>query len=81
MNVLSENVFKFLSQDFFGEKLELVKRKGFSAQEYSGSFEKFKEGFPEKIKFCRSLSNSCINDEDYEHVVENIGNEKDERIL
>ena len=51
MNVLSENVFKFLSQDFFGEKLELVKRKGFSAQEYSGSFEEFKEGFPEKIKF------------------------------
>lgn len=50
MNVLSENVFKFLSQDFFGEKLELVKRKGFSAQEYSGSFEEFKEGFPEKIK-------------------------------
>ena len=32
------------------------------------SFEKFKEGLPEKSKFYSFLSNGHIGDEDYEHV-------------
>ena len=35
---LSENDFKFLSPKFFGEKLELVKRKSFYAYKYIESF-------------------------------------------
>ena len=40
---LNDEVFKYLSEEFSGEKLELVKKKGVYPYEYFNSFEKFKE--------------------------------------
>ena len=66
---LSQNNFKFLSEEFYGKKLELVRRKTLYGYKHMESYEKFKEGFPEKNKFCWSLSNKNISDENYEHAV------------
>ena len=40
---LSDEDFKYLSEEFSGEKLELVKKKGVYLYEYFNSFERFKE--------------------------------------
>lgn len=40
---LSDNDFNYLSQDFSGELLELVKQKGVQPFEYMNSFERFSE--------------------------------------
>ena len=40
---LSDEGFKYLSEEFSGEKLELVKKKAVYTYEYFNSFEKFKE--------------------------------------
>ena len=39
---LSDKDFKYLSEEFSGEKLELVKKKGVYSYEYFSNFEKFK---------------------------------------
>ena len=38
---MTDNNFKYLSQEFAGEPLKLVKQKGVYQYEYMGSFEKF----------------------------------------
>ena len=43
-----KNYFKYLSQDFDGNVLDLVQQKGFYPFEYVSSFEKFKEKFSSK---------------------------------
>ena len=48
--------FKYLSQDFHNNELDLVKQKGFYPYEYMSSFEKFKEQLPSKKKFYSSLT-------------------------
>ena len=40
---LSDNDFKYLSQEFSGDLLQLVKQKGLYPDEYMESFEKFSE--------------------------------------
>ena len=40
---LSDSDFKYLSEEFSGEKLGLVKAKGVNRYEYMNSFKKFKE--------------------------------------
>ena len=40
---LTDNDFKYLSQEFNGEQLNLVKQKGDYPYEYMNSFEKFSE--------------------------------------
>ena len=40
---LSDNDFKYLSEEFSGDLLELVKQNGVYPYEYMGSFEKFSE--------------------------------------
>ena len=40
---LTDNNFKYLSQEFSGDLLELVKQKGVYPYEYMDSFEKFSE--------------------------------------
>ena len=49
---LSDNDFKYLSEEFSGEFLELVKQKGVYPYEYMGSFKKFSENkLPDRCKF------------------------------
>ena len=48
--------FKYLSQDFHNNELDLVKQKGFYPYEYMSSFEKFKEQLSSKKKFYSSLT-------------------------
>ena len=62
--------FKYLSQDFHNNELDLVKQKGFYPYEYMSSFEKFKEQLPSKKKFYSSLTSQKKNsDKEYEHVL------------
>ena len=48
---LKEDGFKYLSEEFNKNKLDLVKQKGFYPFEYVSDFEKFKEELPRKKKF------------------------------
>ena len=61
--------FKYLSQEFDKNKLDLVKQKGFYPYEYMTDFEKFKEKLPSKEKLYSSSTNKKINDEEYEHAL------------
>ena len=54
---LSDNDFKYLSQGFRGDLLELVKQKEVYPYEYMDSFEKF-------LKL-----NECISEKDYLHAI------------
>ena len=52
----SANDFKYLSEEFSGEFLRLVKQKGVYPYEYMYSFEMFSEDkLPDKCKFFSSL--------------------------
>ena len=48
--------FKYLSQDFDKNKLDLVKEKGFYFHEYMSDFEKFRKQLPSKEKFYSFLT-------------------------
>ena len=53
---LSNNDFKYLSQEFSGELLELVKQEGVFPYEYMDSFEKFFEDkLPNRCRLFSSL--------------------------
>ena len=59
---LSNNDFKYLSEEFGGEKLKLVTEKGVYPYEYMNSFKRFNESeLPDKIKFFSSLKDRGIN--------------------
>ena len=45
---LTKDDFKYLSQEFDNNVLDLVKQKGFYPYEYMSDFEKFKEDLPSK---------------------------------
>ena len=63
---LSDNDFKYLSEKFSGEFLELVKQKGLYPYEYMNSFKKFSENkLPDICKFFSSLKDNCIGEKDY----------------
>ena len=60
---LSDSNFKCLSEEFSGEKLELVEKKGNYHYEYFNSFKKTKESkFPDIDKFFSSLKDSGISE-------------------
>ena len=59
---LSKDDFKFLSQEFDNNVLDLVKQKGLFRYEYMSDFEVFKEESPCKEKLRRSLTNRNITD-------------------
>ena len=63
---LTDNNFKYLSQEFSGDLLELVKQKGVYPYEYMDSFEKFSEWL-NKCKFLSCLKDECISKKDYLH--------------
>ena len=63
---LSDNYFKYLSEDFSGEFLKLVKEKGVYPYEYMDSFKTFSENkLPDRSKFFSSLKHECISEKDY----------------
>ena len=63
---MSDNDFKYLSEEFTGRLLKLVKEKGVYPYEYMDSFEKFFEDkLPDRCKFFSSLKDECINEKDY----------------
>ena len=62
---LSDNDFKYLSEEFSGEFLKLVKQKGVYPYKYMDSFKKFSEDkVPDRCKFFSSLKDKCISEKD-----------------
>ena len=60
------NDFKYLSREFKGEQLELVKQKGVYPYEYMNSFKSFKEDrLPDKGCFFNSLKHCIVSKEEY----------------
>ena len=65
---LSNNDFKYLSQELSGDLLELVRQKGVYPYEYMDSFKKFfSEKLPNKCRFFSSLKDKCIIEKSYLH--------------
>ena len=63
---LSDNDFKFLSQEFIGNLLELVKQVGVYPYEYVDSFQKISDGkLPDTCIFLSFFNNDCISEKDY----------------
>ena len=59
--------FKYLSEEFSGKYLEVVKEKGIYPYEYMNSFKKFNETeLPSKDKLFSSLKNEGISEKEYE---------------
>ena len=68
---LSDNNFKHLSQEFTGEYLKLVKRKGVYPHDYMDSIKTFSnEKLPNRCKFFSSLKDECLSQKDYLHVTD-----------
>ena len=59
---LSKNDFKYSSQVFNNNVLDLVKQNRFYPYEYMGDFQKFKEELSSKENFYISLSDRKISD-------------------
>ena len=69
VNNLPGDGFNNLEKYYKGEKLSLVKRKGFYPYEYMNSLKRFKENkIPPKEAFYSRLTGEGISDEGYEHV-------------
>ena len=66
---LDKNDFKYLSQEFDNNILDLVKQKGLYPQELMSEFEKFKRELPSKENFCSLLTGKTISDKKHEHVL------------
>ena len=58
---------KYTSQEFKGNKLDLMARKGVYPYDFMDSFDKFNEKLPLKEEFYSILNNEHISDKDYEH--------------
>ena len=68
---LSDNDFKYLSEEFSNEFLKLVKQKGVYPYEYMNSFKRFFEDkLPNRCKFFSSLKYECIREKDYLHAID-----------
>ena len=63
--MISKEDFKYLSQEFGNNLLDLVKQKGFFSFEYMSEFKKFKEQLPSKEKFCNTLAAKKIGGKEY----------------
>ena len=66
---LNKYFFKYLSQEFNNNALDLVKQKMFYPFECISYFEKFKEQLPSKERFYSSLTGKKISHKEYEHVL------------
>ena len=66
---LSNDDFKYMTQEFDNNVLGLVKRKGFYPYEYMSDFEKSKEKLSSKEKFYSALRGKKDSDKEYDHVL------------
>ena len=67
---LSDNNFKYSSQEFSGDLLELVKQKVVYPYEYMDSFYKFSEDkLPDRCESFSSLKDKCISEKDCSHAI------------
>ena len=66
---LAKDDFKYFSQEYDNNVLDLVKQKGFYPNEYMSNFEKFKEEMPSKENFCSFLTGKQISDKEYNLVL------------
>ena len=67
---LMDKDFKYLSEEYSGELLELVKGKGVYPYEYMDSFKRFNEDqLPDKCEFFSSLKDKCISKEEYDRAI------------
>ena len=71
LDLLVKNVsntdFKYLSEEFSGKYLDLVKEKGVYPYEYIDNFESSsKDNLPDKCKFFSSFKAKCISEKDYQ---------------
>ena len=67
---LSDNDFKYLSEEFFGDLLELVKQKGMYPYEYMDSFKKFfKDKLTDRCACFSYLKDKCISEKDYLYAI------------
>ena len=62
---LNKNDFKYLSQEYDNNVLDLVKQKGFYPYEFMRAFKKFKEQLTCKEKFYSSLTHRKISVKEY----------------
>ena len=63
---VSDNDFKYFSEEFSGDLLKLVKQKGVYPYEYMNSIEKFpKNKLPGRCKFFSSVKDFCISEKNY----------------
>ena len=63
---LPDNDFKYLSQEFTGEQLKLVKQKGVYPYEYIDNSKTFSDKkLPNGCEFYSSLKDECISEKDY----------------
>ena len=74
MSLLAKNLndkdFKFLSEEFSGEQLKLVKEKGIYPYEHMSSFKRLNEDkLPDKGKFFSSLKDKGINEKEYDRAI------------
>ena len=67
---LSDKDFMYLSEEFSGEKLKIVKEKSVYPYEYMNSFKKFKEcKLADTCKFFSSLKDCGINEKEYQRAI------------
>ena len=67
---LMDKDFKYLSEEYSGELLELVKEKGVYLYEYTDSFKRFNEDkLPDKSELFSSLKDKCISKEEYDRAI------------
>ena len=66
----SDNDFKYLSQEFSGDLLELVKQKGVHPYENIDNFKTFcDEKLPNRSKFFCYLKDDCISEKEHSHAI------------
>ena len=66
---LNKDDFKYLSQEFYINVLDLVKQKRYYPYEYMSDLGKFKEELHSKENFYSPLIHRKISDKEYEHVL------------
>ena len=67
---LMDKDFKYLSEEYSGELLELLQEKGVYPYEYTDSFKRFNEDkLPDRCEFFSSLKDKCISKEEYERAI------------
>ena len=71
-NNLSDNDFKYLSQEFSGDLLKLMKQKGVYPYECMDSFKKFfsEDKLPDRCELFSSWKGECISEKDYSNVTD-----------